>query len=238
MQPAYTDLAPLRSDRLAIVFQELLTVIVRVRANRQPIQQVDHFRNQVREALLAAQEEAVRVGYTRDQAFRSAQASAAFLDESVLNSPNPAYQAWAGHPLGPEFFQQHVAGEVFFLNIRDLLSGEESQQNADLLEVYLQCLLLGYRGRFGGREGDVRAITDRISEKITRIRGGSPWIVPQWMPNGEAAPRESSVWNRRLRWIAAGSAVLVVLSVAVYFLLLRSSLGSIAAVHVAGAIGC
>ncbi|MEZ5353936.1 MAG: DotU family type IV/VI secretion system protein [Bryobacteraceae bacterium] len=229
MQPAYTNLTPPRSDRLAIVFQELLTVIVRVRADRQPIQQVDHFRNQVRNALLAAQEEAVRAGYARDQAFRAAQAVTAFLDETVLNSPNAAYRDWARQPLGPEFFQQHVAGEVFFLNIRDLLGGEDSEQAADLLEVYLQCLLLGYRGRFGGREGDVRAITDRIMEKIARIRGASPWLVPYWMPAGETAPRESNIWNRRLQWIAVGSAGLLVLSLAVYFLLLRSSVASITA---------
>ena len=124
----------MRSERMAIVFQELLTVIVRVRADRQPIQNSDHFRNQIRGAILAAQEEALRAGYSREQSFQAAQAIAAFLDESVLNSPNPAYKDWARQPLGPQFFQQHVAGEVFFLNIRDLLSGEDSAQAADLLE--------------------------------------------------------------------------------------------------------
>jgi type VI secretion system protein ImpK len=229
MQPSATKLSPLKADRLAILFQELLTVVVRVRADRQPIQHVDHFRNQVRGALHAAQEDAIRTGYPREHAFRAAQAVAAFLDESVLASANPAYKDWARQPLGPEFFQQHVAGEVFFLNIRDLLSGEDSHQNADLLEVYLQCLLLGYRGRFGGREGDVGAITDRILEKIARIRGTSPWIVTAWMPAGETAPREASVWNRRLQWIAAASLGLLAASLVVYFLMLRSSVSSIAA---------
>ncbi|MEZ5399662.1 MAG: DotU family type IV/VI secretion system protein [Bryobacteraceae bacterium] len=238
MAQAYTNLTPPRSDRLAIVFQELLTVIVRVRADRQPIQHVDHFRNQVRNALLAAQEEAVRTGYSRDLAFRAAQAVTAFLDESVLDSANPAYRDWARQPLGPEFFQQHVAGEVFYLNIRDMLSGDDTQHTADLLELYLQCMLLGYRGRLGGREGDVRATTERMLEKIMRIRGQQPWIAPSWMAAGDRMPRESNAWNRRLQWIAAASAGLLVAGVLLYFLVLRSSLSSIAA-DVAGAVhGC
>ena len=58
-----------RSGRLSLVFQEILTAIVRIRAGREKVPSLEHFRQQMRGALAGAQEEAVRRGYVRAEAF-------------------------------------------------------------------------------------------------------------------------------------------------------------------------
>jgi hypothetical protein len=72
----------------------VLTIVVRIRANRLPVSDADHFRGQVRAGLISAQEEAHRRGYNRQDAYMAAQAVVAFLDESILNSQNPALRDW------------------------------------------------------------------------------------------------------------------------------------------------
>ena len=49
---------PGRVENLALVFQEVLTAIVRLRANRQELSDAESFRFQIREALKAAVQEA------------------------------------------------------------------------------------------------------------------------------------------------------------------------------------
>jgi type VI protein secretion system component VasF len=83
------------------------------------------------------------------------------------------------------------------------------------------CLLLGYRGRYGaGNEGNLRAIQDRVNEKIQRIRG--PIAPLSFQPSGEAPVRDSERWTVALMWGAAGLAVLAL----VLFLIYGASLGS------------
>lgn len=228
--------AGVRPDRIAMLFQELLTIVVRIRANRLPVSSADHFREQVRAGLIAAQEEAHRRGYNRQDAYLAAQAIVAFLDESILNSQNPALRDWVRQPLGPEYFQQHVAGEVFFQNVKDLLTGDDSDRTSDLLEIYQLCLLCGYRGRYGvGREGDVKMITDRVAEKMQRIRRASPLLAPWWSPGPDSAPVAIDVWGTRLQWAAIGLAGLLFVLFLLYWFLLRSGVISLAASTLTGA---
>ena len=77
-----------------------------------------------------------------------------------------------------ERYGHHVAGEIFFQNIQKLLGRTDSQDLADLLEIYQLCLLLGFAGRYsmGGR-GELRSIAMQVGDKIQRIRrtsGESP----------------------------------------------------------------
>lgn len=219
-----------RTGGISLVFQEILTVIVRVRAGRQQIPSTDHFRQQMRGAMAGVQEESVRRGYNRAEASLAAQAVVAFLDESILNSGNPLLSEWVRQPMGPEFFQQHVAGEVFFQNVRDLLTGDDSPKTAELLDLYQTCLLLGYRGRFGsGREGDVRAIIDRIAEKMRRIQGPGTLLQPNWRPASDNIPAPPNPWGQRLLWLAAGAVGLFVLTFLLYWMLLRSAVAALGA---------
>lgn len=224
MSPALNAAAGIpAADRMALIFQDLLTAIARIRAGRRSVASGEAFRGQALEALRAAEQEARRKGYTGEQARHAVFAIVAFLDESVLNSSSPAFHDWARRPLQEELFAGHLAGETFYQNVRDLLIGEDSHRVADVLEVYQLCLSLGYRGRYSkGREAEVRAVQDRISEKLRRIRPLPAALCPQDLRPDERPPLEADALVKPLLIAAGASAVLA----AVLFVAYRLSLGS------------
>jgi len=202
-----------RSENLAMIYQEVLTVITRLRSNRQAVDDPRAFRAQVRAALKVAEQEGARKGYSGEDVRVATFAIVAFLDESILNSRNPAFADWARKPLQEELFGVHVAGEIFFRNVERLLARNDSWDLVDLLEVYQLCLLLGFRGRYGlSGVAELRAIADSISEKIHRIRGPSAGLSPSWaLPAETVSGATSDPWIQRLKWGIAACWMLALL---------------------------
>jgi type VI secretion system protein ImpK len=213
-----------RRDNLAIVFQNLFTVIVRLRANRQVINDAQAFRAQMQSALRAGEKEGISKLYPPEDVRLATFAIVAFLDESILNSANPAFSDWARMPLQEEMFGHHRAGEVFFENIERLLTRSDSHGVADLLEVYSLCILLGYKGKYGLSDLDsVRPVLDAIAEKIRRVRGPLPGLSPGWaVPEGNIRTTEGDPWIRRLA-VGALAGVFVAL---LFFVIFKLLLGS------------
>ena len=92
-------MAQTRTENLALNFQEVITAIVRLRANRQAVSDAESFRHQMREALRLAAGEAQRGGYQTDDIKLAAFAAVALLDESILNSRNPLFADWPRRPV-------------------------------------------------------------------------------------------------------------------------------------------
>jgi type VI secretion system protein ImpK len=207
-----------RRDNLAIVFQNLLTVIVRLRANRQVITDAQAFRVQMQGALRSAEKEGISKLYPPEDVRLATFAVVAFLDESILNSSNPAFSDWPRMPLQEEMFGHHRAGEVFFENIDRLLVRSDSHGAADLLEVYSLCVLLGYRGKYGlGEQDSVRPVLDAIAEKIRRIRGPLPGLAPAWaVPEGMVRVAEADPWIRHLAIGTAAGVLITLLFLALF----------------------
>jgi type VI secretion system protein ImpK len=213
-----------RTENLALVLQEVLTAVVRLRSNRQAVSDANSFRTHMREALKAADQEARKRGYSGDSVDSATFAVVAFLDESILNSRNPLFADWPRKPLQEEMFHEHMAGEVFFQKLQKLLGQTDSPELADVLEVYYLCVLLGFGGRYsGGNKGDLRAIMDAVGDKIHRVRGRSVELSPSWMLPKESARRVGGdPWVRYLSYTAMGCIALAV----VLFLIFKVSLGS------------
>ena len=214
-----------RPENLAFVFQEVLTAIGRLRTNRQVVADSRVFRSQVKEALNLADAEARKLGYSTDTIKLAVFAVVAFLDESVLNQEVPAFADWARKPLQEELFGVHVAGEIFFENLRRLLEKSDSVETADVLEIHQLCLLLGYRGRYGtAAKGEIRALLDAIDSKIRRIRGaGNGELSPAWAPpRDEQFPLRRDRWERSLLYVLLASLSIALL----LFIAFRISLGS------------
>ncbi len=192
-----------RVDNLAMLFQEALTVVVRLRSSRQAVGDPQSFRSQISMALQSAGQEAVRLGYAPEDVRVATFAIVAFLDESILNSHNPAFNDWVRKPLQQELFGVDVAGEIYFRNIDHFLGRSDSQELADILEIYQLCLLLGFRGRYSvGSNAELRNVSRILAERIQRIRGGVTSPAP-WVPPAEAVGPPSDPWVRRFLWSAA-----------------------------------
>jgi type VI secretion system protein ImpK len=212
-----------REDNLALIFQEVFTVIERLRANRQRVADAEAFRSQVRHALRAAEQEAVRIGYSAEDVRVAVFAVVAFLDESVLNMQSAVFADWPAKPLQEELFNVHIAGEVFFKNVERLLAASDSRRLADLLEVHELCLLLGFRGRFSASSpGEIRSVISQIEEKIRRIRGPAGPMSPSWNPGRPRDAAKAGGSSRKWVVLAAICWIAAAVLFATFFVLLNS----------------
>jgi type VI secretion system protein ImpK len=200
-------------ESLALIYQEVLTAITRLRSNRQAVTDAGTFRSQMKAAISAAESAATRQAYSAEDTRLATFAVVAFLDESILNSNNPVFADWPRMPLQEELFGGHTAGELFFQCIDWLLARSDSPQLADVLEIFALCLLLGYRGRYSvsGQEG-IRTVLDAMADKIQRIRGGPRPLSPNWSPPQDAVRQTAyDPWVRRLAFGAVGFLILALL---------------------------
>jgi type VI secretion system protein ImpK len=221
-----------RGWNLALGFQEIFTAVVRLRYNRQAVMDAETFRAQMRQALRVAEQEARSRGCTADDVKQVVFAVVAFLDESVLTSRNPVFVNWPRLPLQAELFGHQLAGEIFFQELQKALNRSDSQETADLLEVYYLCMLLGFKGRYAAG-GDLRSIMAATQEKIRRIRGPIGALSPRG-----AIPTDTlrTVQSDRVSRILGRTALIAAASVAVLFILFKfvlmsgaSSLSALAA---------
>jgi type VI secretion system protein ImpK len=218
-----------RPDNLALIYQEAITAIERLRANTQGINDANAFRHHSREALKIATNQALAAGYNADDARYSTFAVCAFLDESVLNSQNPIFADWLRKPLQEELFGNQIAGEIFFQNLQQLLGRSDSHDLADILEVHYLCLLLGFRGKYrAGNRGELDSVMNMTRDKIHRIRGPFGQLSPAWMLP-PAGPIRGMVdpWVRRLGIIAASLAIVMVVLFVVYMIVLNSGVSDV-----------
>jgi type VI secretion system protein ImpK len=222
--PAASTVAPsaghdaVGTGRLALAFQEVLTAVVRLRAQRQPVTDGAAFRGQMTALLQRADAEARAAGYAPEDARLGAFAVVALLDESALNSPQPALASWARRPLQDELFGEHLAGERFFQHLDALLARPDSPPLADVLEVFGLALLLGFRGRYAIDTGALPAIAARVGERVQRVRQSSGAhaarargdLVTGWRPPDDAVAGRDP-WLRRLTTALVACLALAVL---------------------------
>ena len=103
----------------------------------------------------------------------------ALLDSVVLHSNDPVRTEWERKTLQEELFGQTDAGIVFFEKLERFRTQQDSARLADILEVYLLCLLLGFEGRYSGPlRAELDSITEVIARRIDDIRGRSQQISP------------------------------------------------------------
>lgn len=219
----------LRSNSLAMAFQDAITVILRVRYRVQRVSDIAAFRDSIRKMIAAAVHEARRAGYSDATAQMALYAIIGFLDESVLTSQDLAFADWARRPLQEEMFGGAFAGEYFFRHVNDLLNQQETNEYADALELHALCLLLGYKGKYAfGDRGEIQGITRRVREKIARTRGNLTLFKPREEKPIVAAPAQD-VWVKRLVLTTVAVTVITLVAFAAFYLLLSGNLANLQA---------
>jgi type VI secretion system protein ImpK len=224
--------SPHPSENLALLYQGLLTGIVRMQAGKQRISDGEAFRRRTKAALQAVERDATAAGYDGDDIRDTHFAVVAFLDSVVLHSNDPARAEWERKTLQEELFGQAVAGVVFFENLERFRARRDSERLADILEVYLLCVLLGFEGRFsGGLRGELDAISETLRRRIDDIRGRSRQISPAGGLPSEPALAEAHKPQQfhRFRLItlgAVGFTLLLFLLLKFYLISSSDQLGS------------
>lgn len=217
-----------RPDNLAMIYQEAFTAVMRLRSGRQQASDATTFRAHMKQLLTNAEQEAQNRGYPGEDARLATFAVVAFLDESVLNLQSPLFADWPRKPLQEELFGGHVAGEVFFQSLQRLLGRTDSPELADILEVFLLSLLLGYRGKYGvGGQAEVHGLIQKIRDKIRRIREDPGILVPEWEPPAGRMRALRDPWLRRLTIAAIVCFVIAVVFFAAFKLALASGVSDV-----------
>lgn len=224
-----------RRDNLALLYQGFLTGIVRLQAHRQPLGDPEAFRERMKAALQDVRREATVLGYSSDDIQAAEFAIVAFLDEVILASDEPGRQQWAKQTLAVELYDEAAAGDVFFERLEALRTRQNTQHLADLLEVYVTCLLLGFEGRHAGLKGEIHAAVDWTRRRIDAIRQPEPRLTPEAVPPRRAeAPLEpafanNSPWFKKWRHVVLITAGVTLAAYLLMFIALRLSAGDIAA---------
>jgi type VI secretion system protein ImpK len=191
---------------LATCFQEIMTVAARLRSRKFAVGDSAVFRTQIRKGLQQAEASAQSLRYETEDIRLASFAVIALLDETILNLSNPAFRDWAQKPLQLDFYGTGLSGETFFEYLNAVLKRKETKATIDLLEVYVLCLLLGFRGRYSTGSGDpLRDWRDPSVEKILRNRGvgGGVELSRGWIPE---TPVEMPALSRRASRLAISCA--------------------------------
>lgn len=210
-------------ENLALLYQGLLTGIVRLQARRQHVTDAESFRRKTKAALLQVERDAAAAGYDSNDVKDTHFAVVAFLDSVILHSNDAVRAEWERRPLQEELFGQTDAGVVFFEKLELFRSRRDSAELADILEVYLLCLLLGFEGRYSGAlRGELDSIAERVRRRIEDLRGRSTQISPNGAltPRAETAPAAKS--NRGALYRLAALAVIAF--TILFFLVLKLNL--------------
>lgn len=216
-----------RAENLALLYQGLLTGIVRIRSGRQPIANAEMFRRRTKEALIEVTREAMKRNYAAEHTIETDFAIVALLDEVILSSHDPSRDQWVVRPLQEELFGVSTAGEVFFARVQKLLNRPDSVELADMLEVFYLCILLGFEGQFVGQnKTELHLLSDRIRQRIDGIRGSDPRFSPSaWLPEDpvSVAVPDALAAKLKLAAVAIGGAAIFVFVVAFVHLFWASS---------------
>jgi type VI secretion system protein ImpK len=225
------DAVALRRGQLALLVQEILTAATRARTGRQVPHDADSFRRDLKAMVLSADDESRRAGYASADVKYALYAVVAYVDETVLTAGlgPAALDTWTMRPLQDEIFGKQVAGEAFFQYLAQLLARDDAEDVADVLEVYLLCLLLGFRGRYAtGGQDALDALIVRTHERIARIRGPAGDLSPQWLPDQTTASRtRRDPWLRRLGVAAAALTVVWLVGLLLFTVLLHAGIPTI-----------
>lgn len=139
-------------------------------------------------------------------------ALAAFVDEVVLSAEWPGREQWAEDPLQLHYFGTYLAGEDFFLKLDALRS--QAKTRSDVLNVYYQCLLLGFQGKYGIESPEKLDILKRaIQNDLEREQPpNSGELCPHWKPPDNPAAQT----DKLPRWFIYACLAVVVACILLY----------------------
>ena len=203
----------------------VLALAASVRSGRARIAMPDLHR-EATEAI-AAYDRAIAPLYPEETRMRARYALCATVDDIAQNLPGIGQDGaeWARRSLVVTFFRENIGGDRFWQLTDDVLA--RPAQNADLIELFADCIAAGFEGRFrtmaDGR-GRLQQLLSNLYGALDHPRGQSMVeLSPMW--HGAAAPLQKvSPWNRIL--LAGAVALVALLLIYIVLRLLLMSAGA------------
>jgi len=165
-----------RVGKIADVFSDLLVLGTYLKDSKD-IGSPDHLRTRLHHLFQEADERAKEQGVSSEAQGFARYAVAAYIDEMIVNSRWTQRELWAARPLQYDFFGEFVAGEGFFKRMDTIR--RSLPLNADLLEVYSLCLILGFEGQYRIHDRErLRGLIEDVAREVQAKRGEAPLLSP------------------------------------------------------------
>lgn len=157
--------------------------------------------------IAACNSKARTENYSAQQAANADLAVVALIDENVNLTARTKYPTWLTNTLGQEVLRHGLAGQKFFDELDKLLdpSIRLSESEARVLELYLLCLRLGFKGKHNHPD-DHAKLERYIDSALARLEE-SPEIRPAPKPVAEIS--YPPIQRKRLRSTAAILAIVL-----------------------------
>jgi len=182
--------------RLAEVFGDLLVLGTYLKEAKD-LGSPEHLRTRLHHLFRVAEDQSKSVGIHSDVYAQARYAVTAYIDEMIISSRWTHREQWSARPLQYDFFGEYVAGEGFFQHLDTIR--RSLPLNADLLEVYGLCLILGFEGQYRIHEREkLRGLIEDVTREVQAKRGDVPVLSPHGKRPDELltelVKRELPVW--------------------------------------------
>jgi len=203
--------------KLTDVFSDLFVLGGYIRDSRE-LGPVDVLRARLLTLLQKAEIQGKALGYSQDSLTHARFAVVAFLDEMILSSPWASKHPGSAQSLRDNLYGEKVSGEGFFRHLDAIRSAPAL--NADLLDVFATCLMLGFEGKYKGHDrGTIRKMVEDLTRAIQTCRD-----VESLSPHGSRPEEVLELVKRSLPvWVVLVLGVGIVVFFYLGFSLLLSS---------------
>lgn len=194
---------PKSENELIDLATPVLQLVIRVRAGA-IAQSSDELRRSIDMMLRQMEQAGPGRGYKDDQLENAKFALVAFADEAVLATP--LKPEWELLPLQYKYFHEALGGTTFFDRLDNLLKRVETE--ADVVEIYYLCLLLGFKGKYDvfledQLPGEINKVAERLRQ-AGRLRASI--LSPHWKATDQPEPPPPvPELPRWVIWTAAGA---------------------------------
>lgn len=167
----------------------------------EPVEDAPALAGRLHSMLAVAQHNAAAIGATEEDVRDALFAVAAWADEAILGSDWSAAAAWQEQLLQRHYFGIMNAGMAFFERLAQL-----PEIGADVEEVYVLCLSIGFSGRYGfeNRPRELIDVHFRAMQRVMAHAGANAPADAQGLVfPGANVPEATSgpVALRRWRWL-------------------------------------
>ncbi len=127
------------------------------------------FRHSIENEFLQLDQHAKAINLDARQLEHTKYALAAYVDELVMTSDWQYRNQWMFKSLQLQFFNEHSAGDGFFLRLSILM--QDCKRHIECLDIYFVCLQLGFKGKYRveGLE-KLQALQADLYTKISAVR--------------------------------------------------------------------
>jgi len=127
-----------------------------------------------------------------------------------MTTTSPLREEWEKFPLQLEYFGEQLAGVKFFEKLDEFIKAIKTE--ADVVEVYYLCMLLGFKGKYKVyMEDQLQGVIENTAAQLKRVgRLQEAELSPHWKVRDQPAPRSDPglpLWAK----IGAGAGLLIVL---------------------------